>query len=302
MNRRSHLLCGASLAFAMAGPLLPSASVAQTTASLKYCTGVSGGNYDFTGIAVKRQLPDHVDLVNTAGSLDNMDRVAKGECQAGIVQSDAYYVYMQTHPEAALSVERARYMYPEYGHLICNATISEISDLQRGNTVLVGAPGSGSSTMWDAIVRANPDKYKEVGTLPIGGARALGKVSDGVDAQCMLFVTGLGSKSMRDANEVAKESNDHLHLTYMRDPKLFDIKDGKGRAIYQRSEIPSGTYPGGLQKPGTFTYGKSVDTVLVESILVDNVSYADQHESNLNIFLASVNKAMPAINDRVMPK
>lgn len=69
-------------------------------------------------------------------------------------------------------------MYPEYGHLICNKTISEISDLKRGNTVLVGAPGSGSAVMWDAIVRANP-RYKDVATLPWAGTGRWGKSRTG---------------------------------------------------------------------------------------------------------------------------
>ncbi len=268
---------------------------------VRYCTGVSGGNYDFTGIAIKRQLPQHLELVNTAGSMDNLARVDKGDCEAAIVQSDAYFVYMQQHPDAALNVERARDMYPEYGHLICNKTISEVSDLKRGNTVLVGAPGSGSAVMWDAIVRANP-KYKDVATLPLGGNRALGKVSDGQEAQCMLFVAGLKSPVMMDANEVAKTSGGNLRLTYMRDPALFQLRDAKGRPVYARSEIPSRTYPEGLQAAGMFTSGKAVDTVQVESILIDNVPYADAHGQNINAFLAAVNKAMPAINERVLPK
>lgn len=291
------LLCGAAL-----GALCMKPAMAEVPGNpVRYCTGVSGGNYDFTGIAIKRQLPQHLELVNTSGSMDNLDKVDKGACEAAIVQSDAYFVYMQQHPSASLNVERARDMYPEYGHLICNKTISEISDLKRGNTVLVGAPGSGSAVMWDAIVRANP-KYKDVATLPLGGNRALGKVSDGQEAQCMLFVAGLKSPVMMDANEMAKTSGGNLRLTYMRDPALFELKDAKGRPVYLRSEIPSRTYPEGLQAAGMFTSGKAVDTVQVQSILVDNVPYAEAHDQNINTFLAAVNKAMPAINDRVLPK
>ena len=297
MNKRLWSICSAGIAIIIMAPI---AAHAENNA-IRYCSGISGGNYDFTGIAIKRQLPQHVQTVNTAGSLENLAKVDKGECEAGIVQSDAYYVYMNAHPDAALNVERARDMYPEYAHLICNKSITEISDLKRGNTVLVGPAGSGSSVMWDAIVRANP-RYKEVATLPLGGARALGKVSDGQEAQCMLFVAGLKTQAMMDASEVAKGTNGNLHLTYMRDPALFELRDAKGRAIYQRSAIPSGTYPGGLQPSGVFTSGKSVDTVEVQSILIDNVPYADAHEGNLNTFLTAVNKAMPTINDKVLPK
>jgi TRAP-type uncharacterized transport system substrate-binding protein len=285
----------AAFAAALAVP-----GIAYADENFPYCTGPSGGNYEFTGVAIKRQLP-RVIPVTTKGSLDNMEQVDKGTCAAAIVQSDAYFVYMADHSNAALTVERARDMYPEYGHMICNATIAEISDLKRGNTVFVGPAGSGSAVMWDAITRANP-KYKDVATLPIGGDRALGKVSDGQDGQCMLFVAGLRSQSMMNANNVAKTTNGNLRLVYMRDPKLFDLKDAKGRPIYKKATIPSGTYPGGLQESGIFTSGHSVDTIEVESVLVDSIPYADKYEGNLNIFLAAVNKAMPSINDHVLPK
>lgn len=292
-----------ALAAVSAFAILPHSAHAQQSGAepIKYCTGAPNGNYAFTGVAIKQQLPDHVTVVNTAGSLENMARVASGDCQAAIVQNDAYFVYLQDHPAAQASVERARDMYPEYAHLICNRSISELSDLRRGNTVLVGPPGSGSSVMWDAIVRANP-KYKDVATLPIGGTRALGKVSDGEDAQCTLFVAGLRSPAMMEANKVAHESHGNLHLTYMRDPALFDLKDSKGRPIYQRSEIPDGTYPDGLQKEGLISYGKPVDTVRVESVLIDNVDYANAHDGNMEAFLRAVDHAMPAINNRVLAK
>jgi TRAP-type uncharacterized transport system substrate-binding protein len=275
------------------------AHAADDPTKFRYCSGIEGGNYEFTAIAIERQLPGHISNVHTKGSMDNMEAVAKGDCQGGIVQSDAYFVYMQQNPSAQMNVERARDMYPEYGHLICNKTISEISDLTNKNTVLVGPPGSGSSVMWDAIVRANPTKYKDVQTLPLGGARALGKVSDGIDAQCMLFVAGLKAQVMLDANEAAKTSNGNLHLTYMRDPALFKLQDSRGRPIYTRSEIPSGTYPYGLQSSGWFTSGSSVDTVQVESILIDNVPYADAHGSNVDKVLRAVDKAMPQIKQHM---
>lgn len=86
------LFCGA-----LAAPMTP--ALAEVPGNpVRYCTGVPGGNYDFTGIAIKRQLPQHLELVNTGGSMDNLAKVDKGECEAAIVQSDAYFVYMQQNP------------------------------------------------------------------------------------------------------------------------------------------------------------------------------------------------------------
>lgn len=281
-------------------PLCARAAHAASDAPIAMCSGISGGNYDFTTISIARQLgAKGITNVNTAGSMENLDKVASDACQAGLGQADAWFLYQSSHPQAQLALELARNMYPEYGHLICNASVKEISDLKRGNTVLVGNPGSGSAVMWEAIVRANK-AYADVATLPIGGIRALGKVADGTDAQCMLFVAGLKSPVMNEANDFAKTAPG-LHLTYMRDPALFAIKDGKGRAIYARSAIPDGTYPNGLQKGGWISSGKPVDTVEVQSVLFANTSYIDANGPAYETFLKAVKNALPAINDRVLP-
>lgn len=272
----------------------------QPSEKFTFCAGVAGGNYEFTGIQLERQMPGQFLGRHTRGSMDNMDRVAKGECQGGIVQSDAYFVYMKMNSTAELHVERARDMYPEYAHLICNKMVNRLSDLSSKNVVLVGPPGSGSSVTWDAMSIADP-KLKAVQTLPLGGTRALGKVSDGVEAQCMLFVAGLKTQVMMDANEMAAGAKGTMHLTPIDDDKLFDIKDVKGRPIYTAGQIPDGTYPNGLQVSGWFSSGKPIDTVRIESIFIDNVDYADSHIDDLEKVLLALTKAMPSINNRVLP-
>lgn len=231
----------------------------------------------------------------------NLDFVSKGVCQATIAQIDAYYVFEQQNAADAANVEIARDMYPEAGHLVCNKSIGAMSDLKAGDTVILGGEGSGSPVTWDAVVRANPAKYKDVQTLPMNSIdRALGKVRTD-EAKCMLFVAGLRSKAMIDANTQAKAANGNLHLATMRDPHLFDLKDKKNRPIYTRTTIPDGTYPDGLQNSGWFTSG-AVDTIEVMSVMVDNVPYAEKHEKQFDIFLKAVEHAMPAIRAQVLPK
>lgn len=289
------------MAFTMLASIVACGRAKAADQPITMCTGVSGGNYDFVGLTVSKQLGQkNITLVNTAGSMDNLDKVAANSCQAGITQADAWFLYGSTHPAATVSLDVARNLYPEYGHLICNDKISEISDLKRGNTVLVGAPGSGSAVMWDAIVRSNKS-YADVATLPIGGIRALGKVADGTDAQCMLFVAGLKSPVMMAANDFAKTAPT-LHLTYMRDPAVFGLKDAKGRPIYSRTEVPDGTYPMGLQKGGWISSGKPIATIEVQSMLFANTGYIDSNNDGYEKFLYAVKAAMPAINDRVLPK
>lgn len=274
----------------------------DTAKKFKFCSGMPGGNYEFTAIALERQLPGHITIVHTKGSLENMSLVDSGDCEVAIVQSDAYFMYIRQHPTAAIHVERSRDMYPEFGHLICNSSIKNISELTARSTVLVGPPGSGSSVMWDAIVTANPAKYKDVQTLPLGGTRALSKITDGTEAQCMLFVSGLRSEIMQAANVMAINTKGNLRLTPMNDATLFEIKDAKGRPVYTQSKIPDGTYPNGLQATGWLSSGKSVDTVQVESIAIDNLPWADANSDDINLVLTGLNKAIPMINDHMHPQ
>lgn len=274
---------------------------AQGLDGISMCGGIEGGNYEYAAREIVRQAPGHVTVQTTEGSVDNLDRLAANSCQFGIAQRDAWFLYGLGSAITSGTLDVSRDLYPEYGHLVCNSTINDVSDLKRGDTVLVGGKGSGSSVMWQAFVKANP-RYAEVVTHPVGGLIALGKVSDGTDAQCTLFVSGLRSAAMLKANEYSHTASGGLHLVPLRDPALFSIKDARGKPVYSRTAIPDGTYPNGLQRPGWVSSGKPVDTVEVMSVLVVNSGYAQAHEHAYEQFLNAVSLAMPAINNHVLPK
>lgn len=270
------------------------------SAHVRFCTGPDGGNYDFSGIQVKRQAAGLVpiDLVQTKGSLDNLDRIAGGTCDAAIVQSDAYGVYMRQHSGAILNVERGRVLYPEYVHLVCNkaAGLSKITGLKKGMTVLVGPNGGGSSVTWDSFRMADPKRYGDVATLPIGGKRGLGLVDEGTDATCMLYVAGLASQSMNEADDFAEKSG-HLDLVATNDSDVEKMKDAKGQYVYEDLSIPSGTYPRAFQTRSLM--GSSIGAIAPHAIVVSNVSFIEANDAVYDKFLSAVNKAEPAILEHV---
>lgn len=286
-------------AVGLAALLAPGTALAQS-AHIKFCTGPEGGNYDFSGIQIKRQGQGAiaVDLQNTKGSMDNLDRIAAGTCDAAIVQSDAHGVYLKQHPGSVLNVERGRVLYPEYLHLVCNkeAGLSKITGLSKGMTLLVGANGGGSAVSWDSFRLADPKRYNEVATLPIGGKRGLGMVEDGKDATCLLYVAGLGSTSMREADDFAEKSG-HLKLVATDDSDVAGIKDAKGRPVYDSTSIPSGTYPRAFQTRSLT--GSSVGAISASAIIISNVSFIEGNEATYDKFLTAVNKALPAILEHV---
>ena len=287
----------------LAVAMIPAAAQAAVP-TVNFCSGVKDGNYDFAAIQFAQQAKGilNVNVINTAGSLENLTKIDKGECDAAIVQSDAYGVYMKQNSHSSLNIERGRALYSEYVHFICNsaAKITRITQLTAANTVLIGANGGGTSVTWDSFKLADAKRYGPVQTLPIGGLRAVNKVQEGSDAQCMMYVTGLKSASINEANKVALNSSGRLVLVAADDGDLPGLKDPKGKPIYTKLDIPSGTYPGGLQPSALF--GSSVSTIAVEAVFVTNSNYIDAHEGDYNSLLRAVNNAMPAVMARVTPK
>src|SRR4051812_23829970 len=72
---------------------------AWSPTTVKLCTGKTTGNYYKAGTLVKQQLSS-VEIIATNGSMDNLQRLARGECDAAIAQSDAVFVYENQHPDA----------------------------------------------------------------------------------------------------------------------------------------------------------------------------------------------------------
>src|SRR3954454_7414525 len=142
---------------------LPSLARAEP-AKARLCTGVHDGNYEFAGIQIAQQAKGSlaVEVVNTQGSLDNLAKLDKGECDAAIVQSDAYGVYLKQNSRSALSLEKGRVLYQEYLHFICNTQtgISKITQLTKNQTILVGPLGGGTSTTWESFKLADPRRYE----------------------------------------------------------------------------------------------------------------------------------------------
>ena len=292
------LLLGSASAVMMLVTVPTTASAAAGT--IRFCTGPDGGNYSFSGIQVAAQAKNllNVVLVPTRGSMENLDKLADGSCDAAIVQSDADMVYRKQHPSSILSLERGRSLYPEFANLICNkeTNLSKITGLKKGMTVLVGPNGGGSSVTWDAFRLADPGRYGPVSTQPIGGKRGLGIIEEGREATCLFYVAGLGASFMNEA-DTFNERSGKLALVATNDSDVGALKDAKGRPVYEMSAIPSGTYPRSFQTRSLA--GSAVSAIAVPAIVVANTNFIDQYESTYDKFLTAVDRALPTILEHV---
>lgn len=251
---------------------------------LNLCTGSSTGKYYQTAAEIGAQAKGQVkvNVIETNGSLDNLERLSSGQCDAAIVQSDAYGIFVERNPTMKLNIERVVPLYNEYVHLVCNvnAKIHSVKDtLRPGVTVLTGPNGSGTSLTWETWGKQNT-AYAKVRTEPIGGTRALTKVVDGTEAQCMLFVAGLKSGAMNEVNEFGKGA---LQLTSIDDGSFDDILDPKRQRVYEFHDIPAGTY-NNLQSSGWFGSGNAVPTLTLGAVLVTNVSWIDVNAKGFENF------------------
>jgi len=264
-------------------------------APLTLCTAGPEGNYFATG----RDMAAHanptylkITVAQTAGSMDNMQRLARRECGAAIVQSDAYLVYQSKHRDRPVEVTRNRFLYAEFAHLICRrdakvATTTELIGNPETHKVLVGASESGSALTWHAFTILD----KRFGQLPaehIGGEDALARILDG-RAQCLFFVTGLGSDFARQVEQRGKD----LRLVPIVEDVLRNAEFGKV-TLYETRNIPKGIYKNleaGLPDSG-------VPTLSVAATLVIERHWSVKYPNGPSALLGAVSGAMPGIFKR----
>lgn len=295
--RRLAYTAATALAFAS----LFSVTAFAQQPSFRLCTGSEAGNYFKAGHLLKRVSNVKIEVTPTQGSLDNLDRVVKGECDGAFVQSDALLVYSNRNAQALSTIERAGVLYQEHAHLVCNrgSGVDRVTDLTNKHTVAVGPDGSGARTTWDAFVLADKKRYAPVQVDTRSGVRALSAVADGSQVQCLLWIGALGSSYLKND---AQSQGDRIVLVGTDDWDMGKVaKDSRGKEVYGYSEIPSGTYAR-IQPGGTLYGTKAVKTITVDALFVASVKWIDANASAYDAVLRGFSAAKPAITDIVTPK
>jgi TRAP-type uncharacterized transport system substrate-binding protein len=278
------------------------AMAAGAAPAFRLCTGNAALNYFKAGHYFKQASTSvPIEVIESKGSLDNLDKVTAGECDGAFVQADSLLVYSAKNAKAISSLERAGVLYQEHAHLLCNrnASIGRIVDLTKSHTIAVGPEGSGSRTTWDAFVMADKKRYAPVNIDVRSGVRALSAVADGSQVQCALVITALNSSFIKGD---AQQLGDRIVLAGTDDRDMKGVaKDPRGQPVYSYGEIPANTYP--RVQPSGVVYGtKSVDTIAVDAIFVANQDWINANERSYESLLRAFSAAKPNILNLVQPK
>jgi uncharacterized protein len=281
--------------FGIVGAAMLASSLASAS-DLRICTGGEAGNYFFAGNVISKNARSlSIDVVTSQGSVENLDRMLDGSCDAAIVQSDALMVYAGRNPRILPVVERAASLYTEVVHLICNtnAKISNIKDLNNTHVIAVG-DGTGTAITWEAMSNTDRDTYGKIVVDTRSGLRALNAAADGTDVTCSLFVSGLGSSLIKND---AQTLGDRLNLVVVDDPRFVATKDARGRDVYSFVDIDAKRYPR-LAQSGWFS-NKDTRTIGVDAVFVISTDWIKKNERAYDGLLRAVNASLPEIAQRV---
>jgi len=270
------------IAVAMSLSTFATTPVLAQSEPVKVCTASKGGNYEYVGLKLQEALRGQTDIevVNTAGSWDNLERMARGECDAAVVQSDALYVYGK---EAGnLDYFNLGALYTEYVHLLCNrkSGVEEWADLNKNTKVFSGGRGSGADVTARGLIQADAEfGNKSYVGVPLLNEQnpdvSLMKVKGGA-AECLVYVGSKGNKFM--GTNAQKLAND-LVLRPVEDKDFNDVTltddNGVTMSVWTPVEMPYSTYEK-LMPTGVFGR-KDVPTIGVTAMLIVSSNLVEQN-------------------------
>jgi TRAP-type uncharacterized transport system substrate-binding protein len=266
-------------------------SIAQTTDKLVITTGAKTGKYyNAVGVPFMEQVGrNNATLLESDGSMVNLDRLIKQEANVGVVQGDAWTIYMNANPTAKLDIEILGPLYQETAQLLCNRamSVSDLDDLikkKKDVKIAIGKDGSGTNATWQSLVRAK----KELGdlqTVPMADTRALGKAEQGEDLQCVFTVVAPGSSTLKNADEGGR-----LTLVNFWDKSFLNIKGKDGKPVYQVGTISYKTYKNLM--PNGFTGRQDVETVTMQAMFVVSSNLSDSQYGKVDTAYRAMKPAM----------
>lgn len=200
--------------------------------------GTAGGTYETVygaNLAQVLKAKGHdVKLLESKGSMDNLERLGKGEVQFGFAQLDAYGQYLKT---GGKPLEIVAALGKECGYLVVKkeGKVTSEKDLRRAKdaTIAIGEEGSGSAITWQYMTRLVPD-YRNAKIIFQGGTRALNQIGPPGGPDAYLFVTAPGNHN----NPLIQAVNANKNLKFVDlDKSGLADKLPDGKPVYEFDKV-----------------------------------------------------------------
>jgi TRAP transporter TAXI family solute receptor len=230
--------------------------------SIAFSTGTRAGVYQKYGELLRTELhqdmPDlRVRLLTSAGSQENVERVATGEADFTIAAADAVETYKLSGRPGADRLRGVARLYDDYVQLVVpvDSGIRSVADL-RGKRVAIGLPHSGVRLIATRVLlAAGIDPEKDITPRSDGidtGPRRLGEEVD-----AFFWSGGLPTDGLRPIAEKAA-----FRFIPVGDDLVARLhEDGGATRYYRATSIPESAYP-------TVQNGSSVPTMAVSNLLI----------------------------------
>ncbi|GLX54070.1 hypothetical protein Shyhy01_70190 [Streptomyces hygroscopicus subsp. hygroscopicus] len=231
--------------------------------TIVFSTGTPKGVYQEYGERLRTELAKDmpglkVKLLNSAGSQENVQRVATGKADFTIAAADAVQTYELEHGSGAGRLRGVARLYDDYVHLVVrgDSGIRGIEDL-RHKRVATGLPDSGVRLIADRVLRA----------AGIDPRRDITPAADGIDTgpdrlerggiDAFFWSGGLPTKGL--AALARKGAFRFIPIDAGLVGKLH--AQGDQTRYYRATNLPESAYPGVQQ-------GEEVPTIAVSNLLM----------------------------------
>jgi TRAP-type uncharacterized transport system substrate-binding protein len=269
---------------------------------LRFSTGPKDQNYDLFGQMLKKEagnLNIEVQLLESAGGLENTRRLSHGETDAALVPSDVLALLPKNFPGKKLIAEQSP-IYQEVVQMIANTSskVKSVGDLDpKKHVIYTGPEGSGTSVTWKGFCLQDK-AYEKIRVKHADYSTALREVVNNPNA-VMMFVSGLNSKIMEEAEALAKKTG-KLRLVTVNDRHFDDKKDEHGNKIYNFVEIPPKVYPALQKEYRGWIWDSNTETLAVQAVLVLNTEWLKSYgEDAMDALSFAVLQVAPEMNQKV---
>ncbi|MEU2624686.1 TAXI family TRAP transporter solute-binding subunit [Streptomyces sp. NPDC007157] len=233
------------------------------TGTITFSTGTLSGVYQEYGVRLRtelgRDMPGlKVKLVQSAGSYENVQRVATGQADFTIAAADAVETYELNGGRGADRMRGVARLYDDYVQLVVgrDSGITSVAQL-RHKRVAIGLPNSGVRLIANRVLRAaGIDPGKDITPLADGIDKGPDRLRQGkIDA--FFWSGGLPTKGLLDL--ARKYSFTFVPIDGGLVSKLHS--ESAAALYYRATNMPESAYPSVQQ-------GTTVPTIAVSNLLM----------------------------------